>query len=162
VLDADRINIRVRTIVNKGEIFELLVQDPLVAEVMSTMLGERFIVSTFDSYTTNPGGGPERELHEQSPLRIHSDTGYIHYPHPPYHLAASAFWMLDDFTEYNGATRYVPGSHRRTDRLDRAESYPERAITGPAGSLGFIHGELWHHAGPKTTADRSRRGLFAC
>jgi hypothetical protein len=32
-----------------------------VAEVMSKMLGERFIASTFDSYTTNPGGGPERE-----------------------------------------------------------------------------------------------------
>jgi ectoine hydroxylase-related dioxygenase (phytanoyl-CoA dioxygenase family) len=68
--------------------------------------------------------------------------------------------MLDDFTEANGATRVVPGSHLR----GRTPSGPEPEsvrMLGEAGCLGFIDGRVWHGTSPNTTAGERRRGIFA-
>src|SRR5436305_1559351 len=67
-------------------------------------------------------------------------------------------WALDDFTEANGATRVVPGSHRWSDRqpVDPDETV---TITMPAGSVLFIVGTLWHGGGANRT-DRPRLGVL--
>ena len=74
--------------------------------------------------------------------------------------------MIDDFTEHNGPTRLVPGSHWRTHRPaedldgDPAREHPEQVlVTGPAGTVVVFSSHLWHGG----TANRSgarRRGLF--
>jgi len=126
------------------------VQHPDVMAVMGKLLGGDFILSGFSSNTTGPGG---------EEMALHSDSGYVPPPHPEYLLAANAIWMIDDFTVENGATRYLPGSHKlRTN--PGAQKYDTVPILGRAGSIAFLHGYTWHKTGQNTSAASIRRALF--
>jgi ectoine hydroxylase-related dioxygenase (phytanoyl-CoA dioxygenase family) len=67
-------------------------------------------------------------------------------------------WALDDFTEANGATRIVPGSHRWVDRLP-ADGDEVVAAAMPAGSVNFYLGRLYHGGGANRT-DLPRLGVI--
>ena len=69
-------------------------------------------------------------------------------------------WMITDFTEENGATRVVPGSHLSGRQPDPSIPHPVAtvAITGPAGSAMAFDGRLWHGAAANTTSE-SRFGI---
>ena len=75
-------------------------------------------------------------------------------PHPD--VVVNTMWPFDDFTEANGATRLVPGSHRRDDAPDEAETIVAEM---PAGSVMFYLGSLWHGGGANRT-DRPRLGVI--
>lgn len=139
-------------LVNKGEVFEDIVQHPEVMAAMKGLLGGDFILSGFSSNTTGPGG---------EEMTLHSDSGYVPPPHPEYLLSANAVWMIDDFTEANGGTRYVPGSHKLRTNPDPRKTYETVPILGKAGSVAFLHGYTWHKTGNNTSADSMRRALFA-
>ena len=92
-------------------------------------------------------------------MMLHSDQGYV-----PLDISipvvANIMWMLDDFTEANGATRVVPGSHllrRHPDPTNRPRS---SAATGRAGSALVFDGRLWHGTGRNVT-DRPRHGVLS-
>ena len=78
-------------------------------------------------------------------------------PRPSFALSANSVWFLDDFTLENGATRCVPGSHRRLEAIpESGVSYDdELQITGPKGSVMIINGSLWHASSANHT-DRAR------
>ena len=68
-------------------------------------------------------------------------------------LLLNTLVMLDDFTEDNGATYLMTGSH-----LDRAEKPTDEAFharagraIGKAGSVLMFNSNLWHAAGVNTT-----------
>jgi len=67
--------------------------------------------------------------------------------------------VLDDFTEENGATYFLSGSHKRDDRPDPNYFYNHavRAIV-KRGSIILFDSNLWHAAGTNTT-DKIRRAL---
>ena len=67
-------------------------------------------------------------------------------------------WALDDFTEANGATHVVPGSHRWVDRRPDEDTSSVRAVM-PAGSVMFFLGSVFHGGGANTT-DRPRLGVI--
>jgi ectoine hydroxylase-related dioxygenase (phytanoyl-CoA dioxygenase family) len=67
----------------------------------------------------------------------------------------SVMWAIDDFTEANGATRVVPGSHLETEVDTTAETEP---LEMPAGSVGLWDGRLVHGGGANST-DAVRRGV---
>ena len=130
-IESEGANQRVFNLVNKGEVFEQIVQHDDVMDVMNKLLGGDFILSGFSSNTTGPGG---------EEMVLHSDSGYVPPPHPEYLLSANAVWMIDDFTEENGGTRYVPGSHKLRDNPQPNGEYPTVPIIGKAGSVAFLHG----------------------
>jgi ectoine hydroxylase-related dioxygenase (phytanoyl-CoA dioxygenase family) len=151
-LESEGANQRVFNLVNKGHVFEEIVQHPDVMPVMEKLLGGDFILSGFSSNTTGPGG---------EEMMLHSDSGYVPPPHPEYLLAANAVWMIDGFTEENGGTRYVPDSHKLRSNPDPRERYETVPIIGEAGSVAFLHGYTWHQTGNNVSRDSRRRALFA-
>jgi ectoine hydroxylase-related dioxygenase (phytanoyl-CoA dioxygenase family) len=66
-------------------------------------------------------------------------------------------WALDDFTEENGATRVIPGSHLSGPHPDDAEqtSYPAEM---PRGSMVVYLGSTLHGGGANRS-DKPRRAL---
>jgi ectoine hydroxylase-related dioxygenase (phytanoyl-CoA dioxygenase family) len=72
--------------------------------------------------------------------------------------------MLDDFTESNGATRLVPGTHRLLSPPSKSFADPasrhseQKIIVGAAGSVLVFNGHLWH-SGTRNESNYSRRAL---
>jgi hypothetical protein len=114
-------------------------------------------------------------LHGRNPLEstaaqeLHSDWPAgepLRQVLPPDFLICNAAWLLDDMDPGNGATRLVPGSHRRGRRPHDgpgdwfAPQPDEIRITAPAGSLLIFNGHCWHSATPNRDG-RPRRTLFS-
>jgi hypothetical protein len=75
------------------------------------------------------------------------------------HLMAQLLVMLDEFTEENGATFLLTGSHRRAEKPSDEMFFREAArAVGPAGSIVVFDSNLWHAAG-RNRSGRPRRAL---
>ena len=71
-------------------------------------------------------------------------------------------WCLTDVRFENGATLYLPGSHRYAQRSQvppdpLARMQPFEAA---AGSFIAMEGRVWHTSGANTTRDEDRALLF--
>ena len=84
-----------------------------------------------------------------------SDTNYSSRVHvdcpriiPGYVTNMGATILLDDFTEENGATWFLPGSHCRADAPGREEFFANaKQVIAPAGSVFYFNARLWHAGG---------------
>jgi ectoine hydroxylase-related dioxygenase (phytanoyl-CoA dioxygenase family) len=88
---------------------------------------------------------------------LHCDQSIYPLPmtFPP--VVVNTMWAFDEFTEANGATRIVPGSHRLTaPPAQDTETIPAEMS---AGSVLFYPGTLWHGGGANTT-DQPRLGVI--
>ena len=79
-------------------------------------------------------------------------------------LLLNTLVMLDDFTEDNGATYLMTGSHRDCPDKPSDQAFYARAgrAVGKAGSVLMFNSNLWHAAGVNTTnvARRSATPMF--
>jgi ectoine hydroxylase-related dioxygenase (phytanoyl-CoA dioxygenase family) len=89
---------------------------------------------------------------------LHHDDAIYPLPRPHGEVVLNTMWALDDFTEANGATRMVAGSHRWINEQPD-ETTPTTAAEMPAGSVLFYLGSVWHGGGANTT-DRARLGVI--
>ncbi len=69
-------------------------------------------------------------------------------------IVCNSMWALTDFTEENGATRVVPGSHMSPERPDYGKTYETIAAEMPKGSLLIWNGSLWHGGGANNSSER--------
>jgi ectoine hydroxylase-related dioxygenase (phytanoyl-CoA dioxygenase family) len=86
--------------------------------------------------------------------RIHRDQwAYDFFSFPKgYEVQCNTIWAMTDFTERNGATRIIPGSHRFDDKLRFA---PEDTIAAEMskGSVLFYTGSVYHGGGANHSND---------
>lgn len=90
---------------------------------------------------------------------IHRDQwAFDFFPFPSgYEVQCNTIWAMTEFTEENGATRVIPGSHRMADKLQfRLEDTVPAEM--PAGSVVLYTGSLYHGAGANRSRD-TRYGL---
>jgi ectoine hydroxylase-related dioxygenase (phytanoyl-CoA dioxygenase family) len=91
---------------------------------------------------------------------LHRDHWAVLWRYPDYgrQVRVQIMIAVSDFTEENGATRVVPGSHTWSeDRVaDPAEAVPAEM---KAGSALFFLGSTHHGGGTNRTADQYRTGL---
>ena len=150
-------NQRVFGLLNNGHEFAELAEHPVALEVVGLLLDPAFLLSSLTANITGPDGVP---------MYLHYDQDYVPQPWPERPAVANVIWMLDDFTEENGATRFVPRSHLEDHWGWTQESMATRAgetvgVGGPAGGLVCIDGRVLHQTGANRTADERRHGVIA-
>lgn len=146
---------RVGEIAVKDRVFLDLMCHPTIVAFWKHYLGDDVICSTWTANTVYPG---------HDTIRWHSDYPYwsITPPWPDGRLAGQTIWLLDDFTEENGGTGVVPGSHRaghpppEPRDIWRADG---EILTGTRGTVVLGHGAWWHTARPNRS-DKPRSCLL--
>jgi len=135
---------RVYALFRKVRGFDELAIHPLLLGVLDHVLGPHYQLSGPVGIDIGPG---------ESPQGLHQDDVVYPLPFPHQPVVLNTMWALDEFTEENGATRVVPGSHD-TSAQDRPD--PALAVTAsmPAGSVMFYVGSVWHEGGANRTIDR--------
>ncbi len=93
----------------------------------------------------------------ESAQRLHRDQWKYDMVDFGFEVELNGMWAITDFTEANGATRVVPGSHRLGNR-EQLSIDDTVAAEMPKGSLLLYTGSLYHGGGPNTSDDW-RRGL---
>ena len=113
------------------------------------MLDAGCLVSSLSSISIGPG---------ETEQPIHADDQIIPLPKPHVPTVCNTMWAVTDFTEANGATRVVPGSHLADHSPAYGEHYDSIPAEMSAGSVLVWHGSLWHGGGANTT-DQRRVGI---
>jgi ectoine hydroxylase-related dioxygenase (phytanoyl-CoA dioxygenase family) len=90
--------------------------------------------------------------------QLHSDDGIYPMTFPGVEWQISALWALTDFTEENGATRLLPGSHNGAAKLRQLLHENTVPAEMPKGSLLLYLGSTYHGGGANT-ADAPRMAL---
>lgn len=150
ILTDDGANQRVWNLLNKGQVFRDIVLNPAAQALIKHLLGEDILLFSCTANIACKGGRAQS---------IHADQLYAPQQ-TPYALMANCLWMLDDFTEENGATRIVPGTHRSDRYPDGGEAIETLPATGPKGTIMVWDGRLWHGTGVNRT-DAPRHGLLS-
>ncbi len=125
-----------------GGTFLQLPDNRKLMEPFNWILGETSIIYVYTSSSMPPNS-------TNYSARIHVDR-----PHfiPGYIEAMGCLVMLDDFTEENGATWVLPGSHMRQETPDDDYFYNNAMrIAAPKGSVLYFHLRLWHAGGVNKT-----------
>ena len=149
--DPDDRNIRVWHLLNLDPVFVELTRHPVALDFVRHLLGPDFMVSNCSANITEPGN---------KRMEMHADQGYVLPPWPDRPLACVVAWLLDDMTEQNGGTRYVPSSHRHGTNPDPRRHYATVGVEAPAGSIAVMDGRLWHQTGANTSHDTRRAAVL--
>jgi ectoine hydroxylase-related dioxygenase (phytanoyl-CoA dioxygenase family) len=139
---------RIYALFAKTRMLDRLATHPLLLSVVDTLLMPSAQLSAPTGIDIAPG--------EKAQI-LHTDDSIYPVPRPHADIVLNSMWSFDDFTEDNGATRVVPGSHTWSDRLPTEDETV--TVTMPAGSVLFIRGTLWHGGGANCT-DTPRLGVL--
>ena len=140
---------RVYALLAKDPVFGDLVSHPRVLRLLDRLLEPSYLLSAALAIHLGAGG-------EEQPF--HYDDGAYHIPRPRPHVGVSTIWALDDFTDDNGATELIPGSHRWGDERPAPDDARIRRMVMPAGSVLVFLGTVFHRGGPNRT-DRPRLAI---
>jgi ectoine hydroxylase-related dioxygenase (phytanoyl-CoA dioxygenase family) len=146
---------RLSDLVNKDPLFEICFTHPRVLAAISHVLGGNLKLSSLNFRAALPGSGLQG---------LHADwAGAVE---PGDYFVCNSIWLLDDFTELNGATRIVPGSQRsgkvpRDVMPDPSQPHPDEILlTAPAGTVIIFNSHTWH-GGTLNRTDKPRRAMHS-
>jgi hypothetical protein len=133
---------RTGSMIARSPSFRPLANHPLVTGTLDRVLGDH--ATSYQLHLTqiiDIGPGEPGQL-------VHRDQwAFDFFPFPPgYEVECHVMWAMTDFTEENGATRVIPGSHAWEDKLRPAyeETVPAEM---PKGSVFLYVGSVYHGGG---------------
>ena len=138
---------RVYALLAKAPSVAEIIEHPATLALIDKLLPKNFLLSAALSILVHPG---------ETPQPFHYDDGITGLPvyKPRPRFGVSTIWAFDDFTEYNGATEVIPGSHRWSEDRKPREAEAIKVLM-PAGSVIVFDGALVHRGGANTSnADR--------
>ncbi len=141
--------VRIYNLLVHGRAFEQVPVHPQVLPIVEGVLDAGCLVSSLSSISIDAG---------ESAQPIHADDQMMPLEKPHVATVCNTMWALTDFTEANGATRIIPGSHLADHSPTYGTAYDSVPAEMPRGSVLIWHGSLWHGGGANTTGER-RIGL---
>jgi hypothetical protein len=146
---------RLADLVNKGKAFDPFYTHPKVLAATAHVLRNHFKLSSLNYRAALPGSGAQQ---------LHVD--WHEAVTPGNYQVCNSIWLLDDFTEDNGATRLVPSTHLSNKRPmealeDPSASHPlEQLLLAPAGTVVVFNSHLWH-GGTINNTNIQRRAIHS-
>ena len=137
--------VRIYNLLALGKLYETIPVHPCVLPVVESVLDRGCLISSLSSIAIDP---------DEIAQPIHADDQLIPLTKPHNPTVCNTMWALTDFTEANGATRVIPGSHLRDHSPDYGKPYESIPAEMPKGSVLVWHGSLWHGGGANATSDR--------
>jgi len=138
--------VRIYNLLAYGEPFSQIPLAPALLPIVEGVLDEGCLISSVSSISIGKG---------ESPQPIHADDQVIGLARPHNAIICNSMWAITDFTEANGATRIVPGSHKDSNwpvygsqEIDSIPAEMEK------GSVLVWNGSLWHGGGANVTDER--------
>ena len=130
---------RVYALLAKAPPVARIIEHPDVLAVLDRLLQPHYRLSACLAIQVHPG---------ETPQGWHADDSYVSWPRPRPMVGVSAIWAFDDFTEHNGATEVIPGSHVWGPDDQAAPDDPRAVkVLMPAGSAVLFAGTLVHRGG---------------
>jgi ectoine hydroxylase-related dioxygenase (phytanoyl-CoA dioxygenase family) len=132
---------RVYTLVGRGRVFERVAADERLLTLIGRFLQPNFLLSAAQAICIDPG---------EAEQGLHYDDNFYKVPRPRPAMSVSMIAAIDDFTEQNGSTVIVPGSHTwgpaDQNSLPKALA-AKRSVVMKAGSCIVFLGTLIHGGG---------------
>ena len=141
--------LRVYNLLARRELWWQVPVHPVVLPVVESVLDRGCLVSSLSSIDIRPG---------EVAQPIHADDQLIPIPKPHPATVCNTMWALTDFTEANGATRVISGSHLRDHSPEFGRYYDSEPAVMRRGSVLVWHGSLWHGGGANRS-DARRVGI---
>jgi ectoine hydroxylase-related dioxygenase (phytanoyl-CoA dioxygenase family) len=136
--------VRIYNLLVHGELYQRIPVHENVLPIIEGVLDPGCLVSSLSSISIGPG---------EKAQPIHSDDILIPLPKPHVPIICNSMWALTDFSEENGATRLVPGTHKR-ESPEYGGDYETVAAEMRKGSVLVWPGSLWHGGGANRTQER--------
>ena len=133
------------SLLHRGRIFEQALMNEAALALTTYLLGESCVLQSMMGLVKGPGS---------EYMGLHTDQNQLSTPAPFPTIAqiANATWALTDYTQENGATAFVAGSHRFCRHPNSSESVDLslfKAVEARAGSIILWHGNTWHGSFPR-------------
>jgi ectoine hydroxylase-related dioxygenase (phytanoyl-CoA dioxygenase family) len=141
--------VRIYNLLVHGEVFERVPVHPSVLPIVEGVLDHGCLVSSLSSVSI---------CGDETPQPIHADDQLIPIPKPHPPIVCNSMWALTDFTEENGATRIIPGTHLLDHSPVFGQPYDSIPAAMPRGSVMVYNGSMWHGGGANRT-NRRRIGI---
>ncbi len=138
--------VRVYNLLARGELYARIPVHDDVLPLVEAVLDRGCLVSSLSSIAIGPGEGAQP---------IHADDMLIPLAKPHAPIVCNTMWALTDFTEENGATRLLPGTHKAAENPELGKTYEGTvAAVMRKGSVLVFDGSIWHGGGANRTAAR--------
>ena len=133
---------RLYSLLTKSESLAELVEHPLVLGLADRFLRPDYLLTAAVAVRIHAGETPQGFHRDDNPADA-PDSGFRDM------WGFSTIWMFDDFTDSNGATEIIPGSHKWP--MEKApEPFQAVKACAPAGSVLLFAGNLLHRSGPSS------------
>ena len=137
--------VRIYNLLKYGRNFERIPVHPAILPICEGVLDAGLLVSSLSSIAIGP---------DETAQPIHADDQVIPLTKPHVATVCNTMWALTDFTEENGATRLIPGTHTADTSPDFKSTYDSIPAEMSKGSVLIWHGSLWHGGGANSTDSR--------
>jgi len=119
-----------------GELFDM----GLIEFIEKEFFGSKFILNSFSSLNN---------VESNFSFNVHRDIKFYSGEIP---IMLNSILMLDEFTEENGATKILPGSHKK--ELKPSDGHFQDncvSLTGEVGTIALFNSNIWHCAAKNNT-----------
>jgi hypothetical protein len=135
----------IEPLIHRHVVFQQALMNPSALALVTYLLGESCVLFSSTGQIKGPG-------HQYLPLHADQANSGTPAPFPPMAQVCNAVWALTDYDGENGATCFVPGSHKLCRHPTAKEAIDFslfKPLQARAGSIIVWHGNTWHGAIPR-------------